>query len=206
MAGAKSRGVYAYIKHFAMYDSNAMMVSIWSNEQAMREIYFKPFEYAVKEGGANAVMCAWCDIGNRWAGACSELLETVLRDEWGFRGFVLTDNFTPNGRGYMNADLAFHNGVDALLTTYDSDYNHMKDLTAASNVATLRKTSKNILYTVVNSSAYAEDAANAGMEGWKVTAIAIDVVAVLVLAALDLTVIRKQYKKRKQATAPQKEQ
>ena len=53
---------------------------------------------------------------------------------------------------------------------------------------------------------YAEDAANAGMEGWKVTAIAIDVVAVLVLAALDLTVIRKQYKKRKQATAPQKEQ
>lgn len=106
----------------------------------------------------------------------------------------------------MNADLAFHNGVDALLTTYDSDYNHMQDLTAASNVATLRKTSKNILYTVVNSSAYAEDAANAGMEGWKVTAIAIDVVAVLVLAALDLTVIRKQYNKRKQATAPKKEQ
>lgn len=59
VAGAKSHGVYAYIKHFAMYDSNAMMVSIWSNEQAMREIYFKPFELAVKQGGANAVMEAW---------------------------------------------------------------------------------------------------------------------------------------------------
>lgn len=206
VAGAKSRGVYSYIKHFAMYDSNAMMVSIWSNEQAMREIYLKPFEYAVKEGGANAVMAAWCFLGNRWAGACSQLLETVLRDEWGFRGFVLTDNFTPNGRGYMSADLAFNNGVDALLTTYDSDYNHMLDLTAASNVATLRKTSKNILYTVVNSSAYSDEAVNAGMESWKVAAVVIDVVAVLVLAGLDLTVIRKSYRKKKEASASHKAQ
>lgn len=195
VAGAKSRGVYSYIKHFAMYDSNAMMVSIWSNEQAMREIYLKPFEYAVKDGGANAVMEAWCYIGNRWAGSCSELLKTVLRDEWGFEGFVLTDNFANSGWGYMNADIAFNNGVDALLTTYDSGLNRMSDLTAASNVAVLRNASKNIMYTVVNSSAYESENINAGMENWKYGLILADVVVLAILCLIEWFVVRKHYKK-----------
>lgn len=195
VAGAKSRGVYSYIKHFAMYDSNAMMVSIWSNEQAMREIYLKPFEYAVKDGGANAVMEAWCYIGNRWAGSCSELLKTVLRDEWGFEGFVLTDNFANSGWGYMNADIAFNNGVDALLTTYDSGLNRMSDLTAASNVAVLRNASKNIMYTVVNSSAYESENINAGMENWKYGLILANVVVLAILCLIEWFVVRKHYKK-----------
>ena len=81
--------------------------------------------------------------------------------------WVNTDNFANSGWGYMNADLAFNNGVDALLTTYDSGLNRMSDLSAASNVAVLRNASKNIMYTVVNSSAYEDDNINAGMENWK---------------------------------------
>ena len=197
VAGAKSRGVYAYIKHFAMYDSNAMMVSIWSNEQSMREIYLKPFEISVKEGGAGAVMEAWCYLGNRWAGASSELLKTVLRDEWGFKGFVLTDNFANGGWGYMNADIAFNNGVDALLTTYDSGPNHMKNLKDPASVATLRNASKNILYTVVNSSAYAEENVHSGLANWQIAAIAVDVVLAAVLVLIEVRTV-KSYKNKKQ--------
>lgn len=199
VAGAKSHGVYAYIKHFAMYDSNAMMVSIWFNEQSMREVYLKPFELAVKDGGATAVMEAWCYLGNRWAGGCSELLNTVLRDEWGFRGFVLTDNFANSGWGYMNADLAFNNGVDALLTTYDSGLNRMQDQDAPSTVATLRNASKNIMYTVVNSSAYSDENMNSGMENWKKVLIGVDVVLAVLAIAVEATVVRKGYAKRKKA-------
>lgn len=195
VAGAKSHGVYSYIKHFAMYDSNASMVSIWSNEQAMREIYLKPFEYAVKTGGANAVMEAWCYLGNRWAGASTELLNTVLRDEWGFQGFVLTDNFANNGWGFMNADLAFNNGVDALLTTYDSGLNRMQNLDAPSSVQTLRNASKHILYTVVNSSAYSEDASNTGIPSWQIVAYTVDAVLLIGLVVLEIALVKGYQRK-----------
>ena len=90
--GSAEYGVYAYIKHFAMYEMNAKMVCVWSNEQAMREIYLKPFEICVKDGDAHAVMVSWSFIGIKWSGENSNLLKTVLRDEWGFEGFTLTDS------------------------------------------------------------------------------------------------------------------
>ncbi|MDU4039705.1 MAG: glycoside hydrolase family 3 N-terminal domain-containing protein, partial [Bifidobacterium dentium] len=96
IAGAKEKGVYSFMKHFAMNDQETKrteMLCTWSNEQAMREIYLKPFEMSVKEGGAQAVMSAFNYIGNTYAGGDAALLKTVLRDEWGFKGFVLTDYF-----------------------------------------------------------------------------------------------------------------
>lgn len=101
------------------------MVSVWSNEQAIREIYLKPFEISVKEGGANAVMVSWSFLGNKWTGENSGLLNTVLRDEWGFRGMALTDFFRNNGHGFMNADAALANGVDAMLSTFDGEENNV---------------------------------------------------------------------------------
>lgn len=101
IAGAKEKGVYSFMKHFAMNDQETKrteMLCTWSNEQAMREIYLKPFEMSVKEGGAQAVMSAFNYIGNTYAGGDAALLKTVLRDEWGFKGFVLTDYF--GGYGY----------------------------------------------------------------------------------------------------------
>ena len=92
--GSAEYGVYAYIKHFAMYEMNAKMVCVWSNEQAMREIYLKPFEICVKDGDAHAVMVSWSFIGIKWSGENSNLLKTVLRDEWGFEGLVMTDWYT----------------------------------------------------------------------------------------------------------------
>ena len=79
--GARKYGVYSYIKHFALYEGNAKMVSVWSNEQAIREIYLKPFEISVKQGGANAVMVSWSFLGDKWTGESSNLMNTVLRYE-----------------------------------------------------------------------------------------------------------------------------
>ena len=86
--GAAAHGVYAYVKHFALNDQETNrcgMLCTWSTEQAMREIYLKPFEIAIKQGGAGAVMSSFNYIGNRWAGGTKELCQTVLRDEWGFQ-------------------------------------------------------------------------------------------------------------------------
>ena len=96
-------------------DHRLSMLHTWSTEQAIREIYLKPFEMTVKDGKATAVMSAFNYIGNEWAGANDSLLNKVLRDEWGFRGFVLTDYF--GGYGYMEGTLSIYNGGNAMLAT-----------------------------------------------------------------------------------------
>jgi beta-glucosidase len=116
--GALKEGVYSTIKHYAMYDCNGKMVCAWATEQSMREIYLKPFEIATKAVDVNAAMASWAYIGNIWVGESSALMKTILRDEWGFRGFVVSDFFRNNGHGFMNADEALANGVDAMLSAF----------------------------------------------------------------------------------------
>lgn len=129
---------------------------VWANEQAIREISIKPFEYTVKKGEASAVMSSYNYIGPRWAGANSNLLNDVLRDEWGFKGMVLTNYF--GNYDYMNADAAIANGGDIMLSTlgkYGATVTNTDKATVQNN---MWRASKNILYTVVNSNAmYSED-------------------------------------------------
>ncbi len=192
---AMQEGVYSTIKHYAMYDCNGKMVCAWATEQSMREIYLKPFEIAVKKGGATGVMASWAYIGNKWVGESSELMKTILRDEWGFRGFVVSDFFRNNGHGFMNADEALANGVDAMLSTFAGGPNQVTDKSAASNVKYMREATHNILYTTVNSWAYDEEHSHPGMETWKVILIAADVV----LGAAILFGMVHKYKKHKAA-------
>ena len=196
--GARKYGVYSYIKHFAMYEGNAKMVSVWSNEQAIREIYLKPFEISVKQGGANAVMVSWSFLGDKWTGESSNLMKTVLRDEWGFRGMALTDFFRNNGHGFMNADAALANGVDAMLSTFNGEENNVANPEHPTSVLQMRNACKNVMYTVVSSWAYDGKHKETGMENWKKAAIGIDVVIVLFMAGMEVLVIRG-YKKRKNA-------
>ena len=192
---AMQEGVYSTIKHYAMYDCNGKMVCAWATEQSMREIYLKPFEIAVKKGGATGVMASWAYIGNKWVGESSELMKTILRDEWGFRGFVVSDFFRNNGHGFMNADEALANGVDAMLSTFAGGPNQVTDKSAASNVKYMREASHNILYTTVNSWAYDEEHSHPGLETWKIILIAADVV---LGAAICFGMVRK-YRKYKAA-------
>ena len=196
--GAEEYGVYGYIKHFVLNDQETnrqSMLCTWCNEQALREIYMKPFEIAVKEGHAKAVMSAYNYIGTTWASGCNALLNTVLRDEWGFQGFCLTDYFI--GNGFMNSDQMIRNGNDAALVAYPMASNYVKDTESATSLLAMRRANKNLMYTVVNSRAYSEEALTKGLEKWQILLIAIDVLLAALLAFLEVRIM-KGYKKRKE--------
>ena len=199
ISGAKSKGVYSFMKHFALNDQETKrteMLCTWTNEQAMREIYLKPFEMSVKEGGVQAVMSSFNYIGNTYAGADSALLQTVLRGEWGFKGFVLTDYF--GGYGYQNADQEVCAGNDSMLATTKIT-NHITDKSATS-VKAMRQAAHNILYTAANSWQYANGEPKVATPIWKTAMyVAWGVVAVLVIGLEFLTI--KRYLSRKKAVA-----
>lgn len=103
--GAASQGLITYLKHLALNNqetnrTTAGGVCTWTNEQAMREIYLKPFEYAVKEGGATGMMCAFNRIGGIPAGANYNLFVNLLEKEWGFEGLSVTDYYDGSSWGW----------------------------------------------------------------------------------------------------------
>lgn len=148
--GAKSKGVYTYIKHFALNDQETNRdtngIAVWANEQSMRELYFLPFEKAVKDGGTTAIMSSFNRIGFTWAGGDYRLLTQLLRDEWGFRGTVVTDYNLPT---YMNVDQMIRAGGDLNL----SQSKALKSYESATAITAIRNAAHNILYTVANSNA-----------------------------------------------------
>ena len=150
--GLSSQGVYSYIKHFALNDqeSNRLSISVWANEQSMREVYLKPFELSVKEGNTTAVMSSYSRLGNTWAGASKALLTDVLRNEWGFQGMVVTDSAMGN-TSWMDINLALRAGGDMMLCLMGVK------LDSSSNTAqqAMRRACHNILYTQANSIAVA---------------------------------------------------
>ena len=193
-AGAREYNMQTYIKHFALNDQETWrtgMLLTWSNEQAIREIYLKPFEMAVKQGGTHSVMTSYNYIGNQWAGACNALLNEVLRGEWGFQGVVATDWF--GGYGYMNSDLANINGGDRMLTNTGAAVT--ADTTSAAALNRMRNASKNILYSLVNSSIM--NGVEQGMPLWRKIqkGVNIGVIALCVLleTVFIIKIIKKKY-------------
>lgn len=195
IAAARKQGVYAFMKHFALNDQETNrnnMICTWSNEQAMREIYFKPFEMSVKDGDTGAVMSSFNYIGPVYAGASSALLNTVLRDEWGFRGMVLTDWY--GNYGYQTGDQLVRNGNDAMLATFKST-NHVTDL-SATGVQALRTSAHNILYTAVNSWKYADGEPRVAAPIWKTATYAVIGVTAVILLALEVLAIKRFHGRR----------
>ncbi len=197
--GSQEQGVYAFMKHFALNDQETNrcgMLCTWSNEQAIREIYLKPFEQCIKAADCHAVMSSFNYIGNTYAGNCSALLNDVLRGEWGFVGMVLTDYY--GVYGYQDSDRLIRNGGDFCLVNYDTETNHLTDTTSATALVSARQACKNILYTVANSRAYYPENLNPGMPGWEKVMIGVDVVLAAALIALEVLVVKKGYAKRKE--------
>lgn len=195
--GAEKEGVYAYIKHFALNDQETNRCSqlcTWFNEQSAREIYLKPFEMCVKTGGAKAVMTAFNFYGTTPAQASPEVLNNILRDEWGFEGFALTDYY--GVYGYQDADRMIRNGNDCMLVAYDTETNHVSDTKSATSIKAMRQACKNIMYTVVNSRAYDPENLQMGLMGWQKAAIAIDVVLAAGIIALEIIAIKKLRKRK----------
>jgi len=201
--GLQTKGVYAFIKHFVLNDqetNRCALLLTYSDEQPIREIYLKPFEISVKnfEGESLAVMSSFNYIGDIAAGANPNLLNTVLREEWGFKGMVLSDW---NGSyGYQNTDDFVRNGNDAMLGFMQHESNQITNTESATLVSAMRKACKNIFYTVVNSGNYTIPDPNAGkMDTMTKMFIGIDTgVAIVTLGAMAIVLIRWN-KKRKAA-------
>ena len=201
--GLQTKGVYAFIKHFVLNDqetNRCALLLTYSDEQPIREIYLKPFEISVKnfEGESLAVMSSFNYIGDIAAGANPNLLNTVLREEWGFKGMVFSDW---NGSyGYQNTDDFVRNGNDAMLGFMQHESNQITNTESATLVSAMRKACKNIFYTVVNSGNYTIPDPNAGkMDTMTKMFIGIDTgVAIVTLGAMAIVLIRWN-KKRKAA-------
>lgn len=206
VAGAKQEGVYSYIKHFALNDQETNrnnQLCTWFGEQAAREIYLKPFELCVKDGGAQAVMSAFNFYGTEPAGASSAVLNDILRDEWGFRGIVLTDYY--GVYGYQDADRMIRNGNDCMLVAYDTETNHLTDTTSATSVKAMRQASKNIMYTVVNSRAYEPENMQTGLLSWQIAAIVIDALLAGVIILLEVNAVKRYGKRKSDVTIEESE-
>lgn len=150
--GASDNGLYCYVKHFAVNETenNRAQLYTWLNEQSLREVYLRPFEIAVKAGKANAIMSSFNRLGATWAGGNYALLTSVLREEWGFRGSVLTD-YCSSATDYMNVDQGLRAGGDIWLnglraSTMGGHY----DKTSATAISTARQAAHNVLYTYCN--------------------------------------------------------
>ncbi len=121
--GAQSQKIVVTLKHFVCNDQEtnrqANGLYTWVNEQALREIYLEPFEIGVKEGEAHGVMSAYNRIGATWCGASRALLVDLLREEWGFEGYVVTDAYTNwTGSGYLDPVLSVYARNDGVLTSF----------------------------------------------------------------------------------------
>jgi beta-glucosidase len=169
MRGVRSMGVIAYMKHFALNDqeTNRGGGAMFSNEQEIREISLKGFEYVVREGGSVAVMTGMNRIGARWAGANKNLMTNVLRNEWDFKGMVITDQASVSAMYYQDIISGVWAGNDLWLNTnsqlwglasYDETIGGLSTGEVNykyNNTVThyLQRAAKNIIYTVVNSNA-----------------------------------------------------
>ena len=149
---AQAKGVYTTIKHFALNEQETHRSDngqcYWVREQAIRELYLKPFEIAIKEGKSLGLMTSFTRVGLRWCGGSYPLVTTILRDEWGFRGLVICDFHTD---AYMDSKQMAYAGGDLNLT--GTAYWKTARSSEIEDVVMLRRASKNILYALANSNA-----------------------------------------------------
>ena len=211
--GAAQKGVYTDLKHFALneQETNRNGVATFCTEQALRELYIKPFEIAVKgdddvaysqvaqdDGlteyiGSRGVMSSFNRIGVRWTGGDYRLMTQILRDEWHFEGLVISDYKTDNT--VMNSRQMLYAGNDLILTSLEPLRWTDCDFNSAQDVQVLRTAAHNILYVVANSNSMNVDIIGYSLEWWITGLIVIDVLVPAALIVWGLFVVRKARKK-----------
>ena len=147
--GSMKYGVYTYAKHFLCneQENSRAGVFVWASEQALREIYARGFEIYVDLGGLG-IMSSFNSLGSWWAGGSEALLTTLLRDEWGFHGVVVTDYAGPD---YMATNIGLRAGNDLWLNKASYDANTTYRATPHDSTILMRRAAKNILYACAHS-------------------------------------------------------
>lgn len=197
---AAAKGVYAYIKHFVVNDqeiNRCTAQQIHLTEQTLREIYMKPFEIVVKnfdfDNGPLAVMSSFTLIGPHYTGANSDLLNGVLRGEWGYQGMVLTDWY--GSYGYQLTMDSVLNGNDLMLGFGTNPRTNIENPDSPTMVKALRQASKNIMFTVVHSGNYTIEPRPTGMDTLTKRIVTIDVILAAALIALEAFAVIRWKKK-----------
>lgn len=148
----QERGVDVVIKHFALndFETDRIGVGVWVNEQAAREIYLKAFQAPFEEGNANGVMVAYTRWGTTWSGANKGLMTGIMRQEWGNKGWSITDNiitdYITGADGVLAGTTAYDSMLPSIvneLKTYEND---------AIIVNAMREAAHHNLYALANSS------------------------------------------------------
>lgn len=150
---AQEHGVVTYTKHFALneQENNRSSVCTFSNEQAVREIYLKPFEMALSEGGGMGVMTSMNRVGAVYSSSDRNLCTSILRDEWGFRGVVITDFVSGPSSKVVPRELVLA-GTDLFLCTLSDESMFIEGYANDADVLNaLRDSAHRIGYTYVNS-------------------------------------------------------
>ena len=190
--GAREKGVITYMKHFALNDqeTNRYGGVMFANEQSIRELYLKGFEYTVTMGKTNAAMAGMNRIGARWVGAHKGLMTNVLRGEWGFEGMVITDQASVSAMFYQDIISGLAAGTDLWLNTnknfwaldsYAEEDGTVTDWTTNATVMQhVARAAQNVIYAVGTSNAMdtvAEDGTVANQKApWEIGLLMLDIV------------------------------
>ena len=211
--GVQKYGVYVNVKHFALNDQethrSANGIATWCDEQAMRELYLRAFEIAVKEGEAHGLMTSFNRIGYEWAGGSYRLVTTILRKEWGFQGSVICDFHTDF---YMDSKQMLYAGGDINMVSLedrklqtDKKYGTpVVSKTDAKDCNLLRKSAHNNLFAIVNSNAMKAPIKGYLPARWQVLLWVVDGVFGVGLAAWGFLVIFTSLRKKEEAPAEQR--
>lgn len=212
--GAATKGVYTDLKHFALNDqeTNRAGVSTFCTEQALRELYLKPFEIAVKgldnpaevataaeDGitefvGTMGIMSSFNRIGARWTGGDYRLLTEILRNEWGFEGLVICDYKSDNA--FMHSKQMLYAGNDLILASLENLMWTNPDASNAEDVTILRQASHNILYVVANSNSLNVKITGYMTEWWLIAVYALDAIVALLILVWGFRVFTKKADKK----------
>lgn len=204
VSGIQSKGVYVYMKHFALNDQDTGRdgLCVWTNEQAAREIYLQAFEYPIEQANALCVMTSFNRLGTTWAGGDYNLLTNILRNEFGMKGIVLTD--FSNSNNYMDVVqgvVAGGNAWDANdANKWPAKLKEYKDNATVCNA--MRDASKHILYTVANSNAMngvSENVQIVEVRAWWQTAILVLDVVFGVLAVGSAVMLVRDIRRKKES-------
>lgn len=155
VAGFQSMGGIVTIKHFALNDqeTNRIGGAVFSNEQAARELYLRPFELAITEGNANGIMSSMNRVGARWMGAHEGVMTNIVRGEWDFKGFVITDQTSFPSFDYCEIRAGLAAGNDMWLNTANNMWDLKEEELTASVMQDVRLAARRFLYVVANSNA-----------------------------------------------------
>lgn len=206
--GAATKGVYTDLKHFALNDqeTNRAGVSTFCTEQALRELYLKPFELAVKGSdnpaevatakadniteyvGTMGIMSSFNRIGARWTGGDYRLMTEILRNEWGFEGLVICDYKTDNS--FMHSKQMLYAGNDLILASVENLMWTNPEADNVEDVMILRQAAHNILFAVANSNSLNVKVIGYQTEWWITATYVLDVVVAIVLVVWGVYAIK----------------